>query len=104
MSIQNAPVHAGNTRTCFSAYGRVAGTHRDVVNVRTEACWELHTGRGGRRGRREGGTKKWPTLSCRVPQRVTGSSHWFENRSRTTCFRFLQLFALTDEAVGLQFS
>ena len=35
--IQNVPVYAGNTRTCFSTCACVAGTHGDVLNVHTEA-------------------------------------------------------------------
>ena len=34
--IQNVPVYAGNTRTCFSARARVAGTHGGALNLHTE--------------------------------------------------------------------
>ena len=37
------PVYAGNTRTCFSACGRGAGTHGDVLNRDTESVLSLHT-------------------------------------------------------------
>ena len=37
-------MYAGNTRTCFSAGGRVAGIHEYVLNVHTESVWSLNTG------------------------------------------------------------
>ena len=33
--IQNVPVNAGNTRTCFSTCAHVAGTHGNVLNAHT---------------------------------------------------------------------
>ena len=38
--IRNAPVYAGNTRTCFSTCVRGAGIHGDVLNLHTEAFFE----------------------------------------------------------------
>ena len=34
--IQNVPVYAGNTRTCFSTCARGAGIHGDVLKGHTE--------------------------------------------------------------------
>ena len=39
--VQNVTVYAGNTRTCFSACGRGAGTHGDVLNLHTVRREEL---------------------------------------------------------------
>ena len=102
--IQNVPVYAGTTRTCVSTCARDASTHGDVLN--------LHTG-----SREEGG---WSSPSFCLPRLVhvelslardvIQSYHGifpifkFENRSRTTCSRFLQSFALPDKVVQLQLS
>ena len=40
---KNVLVYAGNTRTCFSACGRGAGTHGDVLNLHTDSVLSLHT-------------------------------------------------------------
>ena len=37
--IQNVPVFASNTRTCFSTCAHVAGIHGDVLNAHMEAFW-----------------------------------------------------------------
>ena len=54
-------------------------------------------------------TKKYPrgVIACTrgSPKRQNNLTHFqFENRSRTTCSRFLQSFASPDEAVDLQVS
>ena len=55
-------------------------------------------------------TKIWPHRVITSPQRFTKRNFWifpilkFENRSRTTCSRFLQAFALPDKAVQFQMS
>ena len=55
-------------------------------------------------------TKKSPRTVLSCPREVHQRNCWilpifkFENRSRTTCSRFLQSFALPDEAVKLQLS
>ena len=103
--IRNVPMYAGNTHTCFSTCVRGAGIHGDVLNLHTEAFLNLHTG--------------WSSpvlLTMNSPRRVLTRPQRFtkdpldlvhfqvENRSRTTCSRFLQSFALPDEAVKLQLS
>ena len=42
--IQNVPVYAGTTRTCFATCASVAGIHWDVLSVHTEAFLNPHTG------------------------------------------------------------
>ena len=106
VNVQNVSVCTGTTRTCFSACARGADMHGDVLNLHTEAFSSLHTG-----GRRQFSLPK--NHARRVitwPHRFTESNHWmlpmfkFEKRSRTTCSRFLQSFALPNKTVKLQLS
>ena len=89
--VQNVPVCTGTTHTCVTTCGRGAGTHEDVLNGHTGAAGsssilltkfahvELsHDPRG----------------SPKKPLDVTRFQ--FDNRSRTTCSRFLKSFALPD--------
>ena len=100
---KNVPVYAGNTRTCFSACARVAGIHGDVLNLHTEAFLSPHTG-----GRRQFCLPKFAhvglSLDPRGPPKkpLDLTRFQLENRSRTSCSRFLKSFALPDEAVQLQ--
>ena len=82
----------------FYTCGRGADTHGDVLNVHTDAFW----------------------MDTRLVSGVIASSHSvpevhqkkrnnlthlkIENKSRTARSRFLQSFALSDEAIELQLS
>ena len=44
MYVQNVPVYAGTTRTCFNTCARCAGIHGDVLNVHMGTCLSGHTG------------------------------------------------------------
>ena len=98
VDIQNVPVYAGNTRTCFLTCARGAGIHGDLLNGHTE-------------GRAVSSsvllTKKSPRRVITWPQRSTKETNGsypfqFENRPRATRCRFLQSFAFPDKAVQLQ--
>ena len=89
--IQNVPVYAGNTRTCFSACARGASTHGDVLNLRSEAFLSLHTG-GGRQFCLQKFAHVGLSLDPRSPPKkpLDLTRFQLENRSRTLCSRFLQ--------------
>ena len=112
--IQNVPVCTGTTRTCVTTCGRGADTHGDVLNLHTEVFWTDTRGRG--RGK-EGEGREVTVSSAnhetahvelsRAPEvhrkKTLDVTHFqFENRSRTTRSRVLQLFALPDKAVQFQ--
>ena len=103
--IQNALVYAGTTRTCVSTCAR-AGTHGYVLNVHMKAFFEsthwwsspvLLIKKNSRR------VLTWSQKGS--PKKPLDHTHFqFENKSRTTCPRFLQSFAFPDKAVQFQLS
>ena len=106
VSNQNVPVCTGNTSTCFK--------HLDVLLVHrhTEAYWDPHA--ASFRVPHHTHTPHTPTKMAHAefslgprgsPKKPLDLAHFqFENKTRTTCSRFLQSFALPDEAVQLQLS
>ena len=105
--IQNVPVWRGTTLACVTTCGRGAGTHGGVLNLHTEV-FETDTRERGvtvSSANHETGPRRVITCFKEVhrkkPLVLTHSR--FENRSRTTRSRFLQSFALPDEAVELHF-
>ena len=100
--IQNVPMYAGNTRTCFSTCACVAGIHGDGLNVHTEA-FKIYTRWSSSVLLTKICPRKVIPYPRGSPKKPLDLTHFqFENRSRTTCSRFLQSFALPDEAVKLQ--
>ena len=90
--------------------GRFERTHGSVSNLHTGVG-----GGGGEGGRREGSspvllTKQGPRGVFTFPREVHQKqpldlTHLrFESRSRTTCHRFLQSFAISDKGAPLQLS
>ena len=109
MCIQNVPVYASTMRTCVETCARGVGTDGDVLNVHTEAFLKPHT--GGEQGVIVSSAyQNLPKYSYHVLQRFTKETFGsflffkFENRLRTTCYRFLQSFAFPDKAVQFQLS
>ena len=103
---------------CVSTCARGAGTHGSVLNVDTEAFLNPHT-RGRRQfclprkahvefslGPREDHQRnRWITCFRGSQKKPLDLTHFqFENRSKTTCPRFLQSTALPDKGVQLRLS
>ena len=105
MYVQNVPVYAGTTRTCVETCARGAGTHGDVFERSHGDVLNPHTeGRGSSSVLL---TKICPhmviTWPRGPPKKPVDLTHFqFENRSRATRCRFLQSFAVPDEAVQFQ--
>ena len=105
--IQNVTVYARTTRTCVSTCARGTGTHGDVLNLHTEGVLYIHT---VSRGSSSVLLTKFAHVLLSRDSEVHQRNQWIftifkcENRSRATRCRFLQTFAVPDEAVQFQHS
>ena len=101
--MQNVPVCTGTTRTCVTTCARGAGTHGDVLNLHTEVFLDGHTeGRGSSSVLLTKICHVWSSRASEVHHKKPIGSYPFsvwEQVERATRCRFLQTFAVPDEAV-----
>ena len=110
VSVQNVTVRTGNTRTCFYTCARGAGTHGDILNGHTGSVFSVshhnktqhttthHNTQDTTQHSSPKSAHAGLSRASEVHQKqALDLTHFqFENRSRTTCYRFLQSFAVPE--------